>query len=90
MCWSPMRMALRSSRRWAHLPFKMDWKRQQKLLEQAKPYTVSLYQYQKKLLEKQHGLIAYLDGSVLVLSPEFYHRETGLTLESGNLELLEV
>ena len=67
-----------------------DWKRQQKLLEQAKPYTVSLYQYQKKLLEKQHGLIAYLDGSVLVLSPEFYHRETGLTLESGNLELLEV
>ena len=67
-----------------------DWKRQKELLEQAKPYTVSLYQYQKELLEKQHGLAAYLDGCVLVLSPEFYHKETGLTLESSNLELLEV
>ena len=67
-----------------------DWRRQRELLEQAKPYTISLYQYQKELLEKQHGLAAYLDGCVLALSPEFYHKDTGLTLESRNLELLEV
>ncbi|MGI5884382.1 MAG: CRISPR-associated helicase Cas3' [Candidatus Spyradocola sp.] len=67
-----------------------DWQRQRDLLEQAKPYTVTLYQYQKDLLEKQQGLAAYLDGSVLVLSPQFYHSETGLTMESSQLELLEV
>ena len=67
-----------------------NWKRQEELLEQAKPYTVSLYQYQLELLEKQYGLNAYLDGAVLALNPEFYSKETGLTLEPGGFEFQEV
>ena len=69
---------------------RQDWKKQKELLEQAKPYTVSLYQYQLELLEKQHGLTAYLDGAVLALNPEFYSDETGLTLEANDPGLLEV
>ena len=42
------------------------------------------------LLEKQHGLTAYLDGAVLALDPEFYSDETGLTLEANDPGLLEV
>ena len=67
-----------------------DLERQKELLEQAKPYAVSLYQYQQDLLERRHGLKPYLDGAVLVLNPEFYSKETGLTLEPGGFEFQEV
>ena len=67
-----------------------NWKQQRSLLEQAKPYTISLYQYQIDELEKQNGLTTYLDGSILALSPEFYHPETGLALEPNKSEPLEV
>lgn len=67
-----------------------DWERQKELLDQAKPYAVSLYQYQQDLLERRHGLKPYLDGAVLVLNPEFYSKETGLTLEPGGFEFQEV
>ena len=69
---------------------RQDWKKQKELLEQAKPYTVSLYQYQRDLLESQHGLKPYLDDAIFVLNPEFYNDETGLTLEPGSFELQEV
>ena len=76
----------------------MDYTRQlsmkaaqvKELLDQAKPYAVSLYQYQQDLLERRHGLKPYLDGAVLVLNPEFYSKETGLTLEPGGFEFQEV
>ena len=67
-----------------------DWEKQKELLEQAKLYTVSLYQDQLRLLEKRPGLKPYLDGAVLALNPEFYNKETGLTLEPGDFELQEV
>ena len=67
-----------------------DRKKAKELFNQAKLYTVSLYQYQLELLEKQHGLKAYLDGAVLALSPEFYSKETGLTLEPCGFEFQEV
>ena len=67
-----------------------DWKKQKELLDRAKPYTVSLYRYQRELLERQHGLTTYLDGAVLALDPEFYSDETGLILGSNDPGLLEV
>ena len=67
-----------------------DWKRQEELLEQAKPYTISLYKYQRERLEEQHGLTACLDGGVLALSPEFYDEEIGLALQAGDPGPLEV
>ena len=54
--------------------------RQEELLEQTKPYTISLYKYQRERLEEQHGLTTCLDGGVLALSPEFYDEEIGLAL----------
>lgn len=58
------------------------------LLEQAKPYTVSLYQYQIDRLNQEHSLIP-LQGGALGLSGH-YHVETGFSLEESNLEFLGV
>lgn len=63
---------------------------QKKLLEKAKPFMVSVYQFQLEQLEKQGGLISLLDGAILALAPPFYDSETGLTSESDNLNYLEV
>lgn len=58
------------------------------LLEDAKPYTVSLYQYQIDRLNEEHSLIP-LQGGALGLSGH-YHAETGFSLEESNLDFLEV
>ena len=67
-----------------------DQEAQEILLKKAKPFTISLYQYQKEILIDQHGLAPYLGGVVLALSPNFYHNETGLTFEGADAEFLEV
>ena len=64
--------------------------RQKALLEAAKPYTVSLYRFQKDQLEGQRGLDTRLNGSVFILNQDFYDRETGLTPEPGSMNYLEV
>lgn len=58
------------------------------LLEDAKPYTVSLYQYQIDRLNEEHSLIP-LQGGALGLSGH-YHAETGFSLEESNLDFLGV
>lgn len=58
--------------------------------EQAKPYTISLYEWQREKLEDQNGLESVCDNRVLVLQEGFYHDETGLVLESGTQNYLEV
>ena len=58
------------------------------LLEDAKPYTVSLYQHQIDRLSEEHSLIP-LQGGVLGLSGH-YHAETGFSLEESNLDFLGV
>lgn len=58
------------------------------LLEQAKPYTISLYQYQVERLNKEHSLIS-LQGGALGLSGH-YSAETGFSLEESNLDFLGV
>lgn len=58
------------------------------LLEQAKPYTVSLYQYQIDRLNGEHSLIP-LQGCALGLIGH-YHTETGFSLEESNLDFLGV
>lgn len=58
------------------------------LLEQAKPYTISLYQYQVERLNKEHSLIP-LQGGALGLSGH-YSAETGFSLEESNLDFLGV
>ena len=56
------------------------------LLEAAKPYTVSLYQYQIDRLNEEHGLIP-LQGGALGLNGH-YHAETGFSMGESDLEFL--
>ena len=60
------------------------------ILEESKPFQISIYQFQKEQLEAQGGLIPLLDGTVLSLAPAFYNLETGLTPEPGTTNYLEV
>ena len=56
------------------------------LLEAAKPYTVSLYQYQIDRLNEEHSLIP-LQGGALGLSGH-YSAETGFSMGESKLEFL--
>lgn len=58
------------------------------LLEKAKPYTVSLYQYQIDRLSREHSLIP-LQGGALGLNGH-YRAETGFSLEESDLDFLGV
>ena len=63
------------------LNFLKDWQ------ERAKPYTVSLYQHQKRRLGPE-GLS--MVSGVLVLQPGYYDDQTGLVTEQKRLEFTEV
>ena len=60
------------------------------LIQQAKPYTVSLYPWQRDRLEKQHALRSVCHDSVLVLEEGFYDENLGLMEEKQTLDYLEV
>jgi CRISPR-associated endonuclease/helicase Cas3 len=55
----------------------------------AKPYTVAVYDYQKKQLGKS-GIQELFDGSVLVLQPEFYDEFTGFKITKNDMDYMEV
>lgn len=71
---------------------KHDLEYRRECLERAKPYTVSLHEYQRRKLEEKHGLLPLCadDDSVFVLSDEFYHKETGLSTNGTSTEFWEV
>lgn len=58
------------------------------LLDAAKPYTISLYQYQIDRLNEEHSLIS-LQGGALGLSGH-YCAETGFAIDKSDLDFLEV
>ena len=58
------------------------------LLDQAKPYTVSLYQYQIDRLDAGHSLIP-LQGGALGLNGH-YSEQNGFSIEDANLDFLGV
>ena len=60
----------------------------EKLLEEARPYTVSLYQYQLDRLTAEGGLLP-LQGGALGLSGH-YSPETGFFIDDHNLDFLGV
>lgn len=55
-------------------------------ISQAKPYTVSLYNYQIRVLNS--ALTEY--SGMLVLSPEYYDEKIGFTMKPGEFDFLEV
>lgn len=58
------------------------------LLEQAKPYTVAVYEYQLKRLNEENAVIQ-LQGGALGLGG-YYSEETGFSVDNSNLEFLGV
>jgi CRISPR-associated endonuclease/helicase Cas3 len=59
-------------------------------LERAKPYTVSIFAYQKQQLIKQKGLRAICDDKILVLQPQYYDAAVGLVTDGVQNDYLEV
>lgn len=51
------------------------------VLKEMNSYTVSVYQYQKRQLEKNNALMSVCGGCVLVLADGFYDDEVGLTVQ---------
>jgi len=67
-----------------------DFYRRKALLDQAKEYTISLYEYQLKKLQEMGGIYKICEDSILVLQAEFYHEEVGFFLTGDNYQFLEV
>ena len=59
-------------------------------IDRAKPYTVSVYNYQREKLEKQGGINVIGDDLMLALNDGFYSLETGLTIQKEQTMYLEV
>lgn len=69
---------------------RFDLSHRASVLKEMSNYTVSVYQYQKKQLEKNHALISVCDDCVLVLADGFYDDEVGLTMSSDSQMFWEV
>lgn len=67
-----------------------DFVEMKQLIKQAAQYSVSVYRYQQKELEKTGGLYWICGGSVAVLADENYDSKTGFTMKSQQMEYLEV
>lgn len=71
------------------LPY--DIKRVKELLEEAKPYTVSVYEWQRAALEQQGALIPLCGGAILALQEGYYDdKEIGLLKEQQDPGFLGV
>ena len=58
------------------------------VLERVKRYTVSLYEWQRKILDQEGVLMPLAGGSILTLLDGHYDAETGLSIEQGTTETL--
>lgn len=54
------------------------------LLKEAKPYVVSIFDYELQRLLTAGGCSLLFDASLLVLHPDFYSMELGLTISANN------
>lgn len=58
------------------------------VLERVKRYTVSLYEWQRKILDQEGALMPLAGGSILTLLDGHYDAEIGLSIEQGTTETL--
>lgn len=56
-----------------------DFNYLKELLDKAKPYCVSVFEYQLKQLEKLNGIHSACDGRVLTIGDDFYSDKIGFT-----------
>ena len=62
----------------------------QALIKKASQYSVSIYRYQQKELEKTGGLYWICGNSVAVLADENYDSKTGFTMKRQQMSYMEV
>ena len=62
----------------------VEKKKLDSLLEQAKSFTISVYEYERKRLEAVSALDTILGGRLMVLSDGFYDADMGLSFELSN------
>ncbi len=55
-----------------------------RLLKRAQQYTINLYRYEFEQLDKNDGLVRYMDGKMLALKEGAYNREFGLNIENDS------
>jgi len=67
-----------------------DFVYRKNLLDKAKRFAVSLYDYEIKNLAESGGVYGLFDNSILVLKPEFYSEQTGFDLKGKGNPFLEV
>lgn len=60
------------------------------LVQRAKPYTISLLQYQRQQLEQSGALTPICHGTMLALNEAYYHEHIGLVMNPTNENSLEV
>ena len=69
---------------------KDDFVETKRLVKRAAQYSVSIYRYQQKELEKTGSLHWICGGSIAVLADENYDLKTGFTMKRQQMDYLEV
>ncbi len=67
-----------------------DFHYRKELLDQAKRFSISLYDYEVKLLQDLGGLYSLFEDSILVLQGDFYSHKIGLDRSGSSNQFLEV
>ena len=65
-------------------------KKFRKLLNEAKSYTITVYESQRKWLEESQGIRWLCEGKIAVVSAEYYDKNIGFTMEQQFRDYLEV
>lgn len=68
----------------------LDFKYAMIQLEQAKQYTISLYEHEFKALQQKGGIVSIGNGLALALQPDYYSPEDGFCPKGNQNEFLEV
>lgn len=67
-----------------------DWEKIRNLIDEAKGYSVSLYQYQLDKLLQSGAVTPLFEESLFVLADGFYDEETGFSIQKGTNDYWEV
>ncbi len=62
----------------------INWEDARKWLKESQQYTISIYDQERRVLEQSGGIVALLDGRLLVLQPSAYDEKYGLNLSQDS------
>ena len=67
-----------------------DMREEIRLIRRAQRFSVSVYDPIRRALEDRNALARIGDTGVVALRPEFYNEEIGISIEPGEMELLNI